>query len=326
VALDGLGRFTYDESAPEVQASTVFDIASLTKVVATTSIAMILHDRGHIDLDLPLGDILPGFVIGKKPGSHKESVTLRMLLAHSSGLPAYERMFETAPTAYELLRACLVLPLESEPMERSVYSDIGFILLGKALEILSGELLQDFCWRNIFQPLGIRNTGFCPPKGVRHLIPPTENDTSFRHRIVQGEVNDENCVILGGCAGHAGLFSSVPDLLTFAAAILSPKAEPCIFNSETVSLFTTKRVFPAGTSRALGWDTPSEPSSSGRHFGPRSVGHLGYTGTSIWIDPDRCLAVVLLTNRTWPDRSSQAIKQVRPAFHDAIVAGLMETS
>lgn len=326
VALDGLGRFTYDDSAAEVRASTVFDIASLTKVVATTSAAMILHDRGILDLDLPLGEILPGFVIGRRPGSHKESVTLRMLLAHSSGLPAYERMFETAPTPYELLRACLLLPLESEPMERSAYSDIGFILLGKALEVLSGEPLNDFCWREIFQPLGIRDTGFCPPKAARSLIPPTEDDISFRHRIIQGEVNDENCFILGGCAGHAGLFSSVPDLLTFAAAILSPKEDPGIFHPETVSLFTTKRVFPARTSRALGWDTPSEPSSSGEHFGPRSVGHLGYTGTSIWIDPDRRLAVVLLTNRTWPDRSNQAIKQVRPAFHNAIVASLMETS
>ena len=164
---------------------------------------------------------------------------------------------------------------------------------------------------------------FRPARNLRPLIPPTEIDSTFRRRTVQGEVNDENCSVLGGCAGHAGLFSSVPNLLAFARAILEPNGSGSIFRAETVSLFNTKRVSPAGTTRALGWDTPSDPSSSGRYFGPRSVGHLGFTGTSMWIDPDRKLAVVLLTNRTWPDRSSQAIKQVRPAFHDAIVKTLI---
>jgi len=322
VALDAVGRFTYDESSPEVTPATVFDIASLTKVVATTSAAMILHDRGILDLDMPLGDVLPGFVIGKQPGSPKQLVTLRMLLAHSSGLPAYERFFETAKTPNELLRACLTTPLEAAPMERSIYSDIGFLLLGKALELIARESLPVFCQREVFGPLGLVSTCFNTPRDSWRLIPPTEEDTHFRHRVIQGEVNDENCAVMGGSAGHAGLFSSVPDLLIFARSILTPQKEPSIFRPETVSLFSTKRVFPTGSSRALGWDTPSEPSSSGRSFGPRSIGHLGFTGTSLWIDPDRELAVVLLTNRTWPDRSSQAIRQVRPAFHDAIVAAL----
>ena len=140
VALDAVGRFTYEDSSPQVTASTVFDIASLTKVVATTSAAMILHDRGILDLDMPLGDVLPGFVIGKQPGSPKQLVTLRMLLAHSSGLPAYERFFETAKTPNELLRACLMTPLEAAPMERALYSDIGFLLLGKALRARLGRI------------------------------------------------------------------------------------------------------------------------------------------------------------------------------------------
>ncbi len=325
VAMDAVGRCTYEEESPEVTPATIFDIASLTKVVATTSAAIILYDRGILDLDLPLGEVLPGFVIGKEPGSPKQLVTLRMLLAHSSGLPAYERLFEAATTPYELLRACLMMPLEAAPMERVLYSDIGFLLLGKALEVLCGESLDAFCGREVFTPLGLEGTRFCPPKEWRPAVAPTENDTTFRHRIIQGEVNDENCSVLGGCAGHAGLFSSVPDLLSYAKAILSPKTEPSIFRPNTVSLFTTKRVFPKGTSRALGWDTPAEPRSSGRHFGPRSIGHLGFTGTSMWIDYDRELAIVLLTNRTWPDRSSQSIKQVRPAFHDAVVAGLPES-
>jgi CubicO group peptidase (beta-lactamase class C family) len=323
VALDAVGRFTYEETSPQVTPATVYDVASLTKVVATVSTAMILHDRGILNLDMPLGDVLPGFVIGKQPGSPKQLVTLRMLLAHSSGLPAYERLFEFAKTPYEVLRACLLMPLEAAPMERALYSDIGFLLLGKALEVISGESLPAFCLREIFTPLGLSCTRYCVSRDRRTSIPPTEIDNAFRHRLIQGEVNDENCSVLGGSAGHAGLFSNVPDLLAFCRAILSPQKEPSIFHPQTVSVFSTRRVFPTGSSWALGWDTPSEPSSSGKFFGPRSIGHLGFTGTSLWIDPDRELAVVLLTNRTWPDRSNQAIKQVRPAFHDAIANALM---
>jgi serine-type D-Ala-D-Ala carboxypeptidase len=322
VVLDAAGAFTYEEGATPVTPNTVFDLASLTKVVATTSAAMILHDRGVFDLDMPLGEVLPGFVIGKAPGSKKQLVTMRMLLAHSSGLPAYARLFETAKTPTDLLRAALLMPLESAPMERAVYSDIGYILLGKVIEVLVGESLDEFCRREVITPLGLSSTMFRPARSLRALIPPTEIDTTFRLRTIQGEANDENCSVLGGCSGHAGLFSSVLDLLGFAQAILEPDGSGSIFRSETVSLFNSKRISPAGTTRALGWDTPSDPSSSGRYFGPRSIGHLGFTGTSMWIDPDRRLAVVLLTNRTWPDRSSQAIKQVRPAFHDAIVETL----
>lgn len=327
-AVDAVGRFTFDEEAPAVRPETVFDIASLTKVVATTSAAMLLHERGLLDLDLPLGEVLPGFVIGRPSDSPKHLVTLRMLLAHSSGLPAYIRFFESAQTPFALLRASLQLPLEAVPMQRAAYSDVGFLLLGKALEVLAGESLGAFCWREVFTPLGLSATRFCPPREWRTLIPPTENDASFRRRIIQGEVQDENCFVLGGCSGHAGLFSNVPDLLRFSQAILQPQAvlqpesAPALFQPETLALFTARQSEPVGTSRALGWDTPSEPSSSGRYFGPRSVGHLGYSGTSLWIDLDRQIAVALLTNRTWPDRSNEAIKQVRPAFHDAILRAL----
>ena len=325
VALDAVGRFTYEGDSSTVTPETIFDLASVTKVLATTSVAMLLYDRGILDLETPLGEILPGFVIGRAPGSGKERVTLRMLLAHSSGLPAYARLFEEHTASNQLLRACLQMPLEAAPGTRADYSDIGFILLGKALEVLAGDYLSRFCPREIFAPLELTSTYFCPPTSMRQQIPPTVNDTTFRKRIIQGEVHDEHAFVLGGCAGHAGLFSNALDVLRFAACILAEGRSSNgtqLFNPATVRLFATRQSEPPGTSRALGWDTPTAPSSSGKYFSPSSIGHLGYTGTSLWIDPERELAVVLLTNRTWPDRENKAIQIVRPAFHDAVFVGL----
>jgi CubicO group peptidase (beta-lactamase class C family) len=336
VALDAVGRFTYDPAAPEVTPGTVFDLASITKVMATTAMAMLLYDRGRtggtgsggrgvLDLDARLGDILPGFVIGMEPGSHKERVTLRMLLAHSSGLPGYGRLFEDHRAPETLLRAALHIPLEAAPGTRAEYSDIGFILLGKALEVLSGDLAERFFWREIVAPLGLESARFCPPQDWQRHIPPTEDDRVYRRRVIQGEVQDENCHALGGVAGHAGLFSNALDVLRFAACILADgrtQSGQQLFQRETVKLFATRQTEPPGTSRALGWDTPSEPSSSGNYLSERSIGHLGYAGTSLWIDPERKLAVVLLTNRTWPDRASKEIQAVRPAFHDAVISEL----
>lgn len=325
VALGAVGRFTYDDDAPAVEPGTVFDLASVTKVVAATAAAMVLHARGRFDLDARLGDILPGFVIGMEHGSGKERVTLRMLLAHSSGLPGYVKFFETCSTPDTLLRAALQLPLEARPGTRTEYSDPGYILLGKVIEVLAGEPLDAFCQREIFTPLGLASTRFHPPAESRSAIAPTERDTTFRHRVIQGEVQDENAFVLGGVAGHAGVFSNVSDLLRFAQCVLDRgriDAGRPLFSPATLDLFATPQITPDGKRRALGWDVPTPPSSSGQHFGPRSIGHLGYAGTSLWIDPDQALAVALLTNRTWPDRSSEAIRQVRPPFHDAVVASL----
>ena len=324
-ALDATGRFTYEADAPVVQPQTIFDLASVTKVVATTSAAMLLVDRGILDLDSRVGDILPGFVIGMEPGSGKQKVTFRMLLAHNSGLPAYATLFREHSAPGALLRAILRLPLEAKPGVRTEYSDFGFILLGKAIEILSREPLDIFCAGEIFAPLRLETTRFCPPQKTRPEIPPTEDDSTFRHRIIQGEVQDENCFVLGGVAGHAGVFSNVEDLLRFAGCILAQGRTPegkALFQPSTVELFATRENTADGKSRALGWDVPTEGSSSGRYFGPRSIGHLGYSGCSLWIDPDQELAIALLTNRTWPDRSNNAIRQLRPAFHDAVVESL----
>jgi CubicO group peptidase (beta-lactamase class C family) len=313
-----VGQFTFEEESPAVKPETVFDVASLTKVVATTAATMLLTQRGALDLETPLGDLLPGFVVGRDPAQGARRVNLRHLLAHSSGLPGYVEMFRIAQSPAALYRACLDLPIQAEPGTRAEYSDPGFILLGKALEQATGQDLATWCDREIFSPLGMKATGFVPAPGLRHAIPPTEEDTTFRHGRIQGEVQDENAWVLRGVAGHAGLFSNVMDLLRFAEEILkagSGKAK--LFEAEIVTRFA-QRHGPEGSSRALGWDTPSQPSSSGHLFSTNSIGHLGYSGCSLWIDLQDKAAVVLLTNRTWPDRASQLIKQVRPAFHDAI--------
>jgi len=317
VALKAFGRFTYEEESPIVTPETVFDLASVSKVLATTSMAMILYERGLLDLDAPVTGIVPEFA---GEDARRREVTFRMLLAHSSGLPAYEKLFLRAPTSEELVREALRVPLKTSPGTHAEYSDIGFIVLGLALERVTEEALDVFCQREVFGPLGMLQTTFNPPPAWKQRIPPTADDKTFRKRIIQGEAQDENASIMGGVAGPAGAFSTASDVAAFAHAMLSGGAP--IVRPETLAVFTRRESSPAGTSRALGWDTPSKPSQSGKYFSPSSFGHLGYTGTSLWIDPERQLSVTLLTNRTWPDCSSQAIKEVRPRFHDAVAEAL----
>jgi serine-type D-Ala-D-Ala carboxypeptidase len=335
----------------------LFDVASVTKAVATTTMAMILYERGLLELEAPIIGIVPEFVVDTcgELDPRRRDVTLRMLLAHSSGLPAYEKLFLQAHSREDLLRAAFTTSLSKVPGTHAEYSDIGFILLGAALERIAGEAIDVFCQREIFGPLAMTSTAFNPTKESRAKIPPTADErpdpaqeqecgagaparekpapkqtlsvsetarSTFRKRIIQGEVQDENASVLGGVAGHAGLFSSAEDLARFANIMLL-KGTPML-RPETLALFTRRESAPQDTSRALGWDTPSTPSQSGKYFGPRSFGHLGYTGTSLWIDPDRQLSITLLTNRTWPDCSNQAIRQIRPRFHDAIIERLNE--
>jgi serine-type D-Ala-D-Ala carboxypeptidase len=348
VALKSFGKFVYEddlEGAPplsrfvqqgggfdsQVRPDTLFDLASVTKVIATTTMAMILYERGLLELEAPVSGTIPEFLTDDE---RRHAVTFRMLLAHSSGLPAYEKLFLKARSRDELLQAAFTTPLAADPGTRAEYSDIGFIVLGVALERIAGESLDGFCQREIFGPLGMAKTTFNPPQQLREKIPPTADErggrnsatahSTFRNRIVQGEVQDENACVLGGAAAHAGLFSTAEDVARFAQMMLAG-GNP-ILRHETVALFTRREASPSGTSHALGWDTPSAPSQSGKYFGPRSFGHLGYTGTSLWIDPDRQLSITLLTNRTWPDCSNQAIKQVRPRIHDAIVEGINSSS
>ncbi len=326
-ALKTLGHFTYEADSPAAAASTLFDLASVTKVVVTTTMAMILYERGLLELDAPIIGTVPEFLSDSSGGDlRRRDVTFRMLLAHSSGLPAYEKLFLRARSRDELLRAALAKPLTTDPGSHAEYSDIGFIILGMGLERIAEESIDEFCQREIFGPLAMTHTTFDTPAAMHDQIPPTADDRTFRHRIIQGEVQDENAFVLGGIAGHAGLFSTAEDVARFAHAMLQcgagTPAREAILRPETIALFTRRESVPAGTSRALGWDTPSTPSQSGMFFGPHSYGHLGYTGTSLWIDPDRQLSITLLTNRTWPDCANQAIKQVRPKFHDAVIEAL----
>jgi CubicO group peptidase (beta-lactamase class C family) len=335
--IDALGRFTYDPASPLVTAETVYDVASITKVVATTAAAMLLVQREEIDLETPLGELLPGFVAGRASGDPARRVTLRHLLAHNSGLPGYVELFREATTPAALVQACLELPLEAEPGARAEYSDPGFILLGKALEVRMREPLDSWVRREVFDALGMDATGFCPALAQRKSIPPTEEDTWFRHRLIQGEVQDENASVLEGVAGHAGLFSNIADLSRFAGSIFNtnagartgsnagnvPGRSHPLFDPKVLNQFAQRQP-PAGSDRALGWDTPSANSSAGRHFSAHSIGHLGFSGCSLWIDLEAGVAIALLTNRTWPDRKNQMIREVRPAFHDAVREALQK--
>jgi CubicO group peptidase (beta-lactamase class C family) len=335
VALKAFGHFTYGHASPgapsfsrplreggdfAVTPATLFDLASVSKVIATTTMTMLLYERGLLDLEAPVVAVIPELISASpeaKQDSRRREITLHMLLAHSSGLPAYEKLFLKAGTRDELLHAAFRTPLTADPGSRAEYSDIGFIILGTALERLSGESLDRFCQREVFGALGMSSTAFNPLPEIRARIAPTVDDRDFRHRIIQGEVHDENASVLGGVAGHAGVFSTAEDVAKFAHAMLNGGYP--ILHRETVSLFTRREGPPKGTSRALGWDTPSRPSQSGKYFSGNSFGHLGYTGSSLWIDRERQISVTLLTNRTWPDCSSQAIKNVRPKFHDAVI-------
>ena len=315
------GAFTYESDSPEVSPETVFDLASVTKVVATTAMAMILYDRGKLDLNQKVIGVVPEFASGAD-ARRRGQITIRMLLAHSSGLPAYARIFEKAHNREALLEAIYTMPLETDPDTRAEYSDIGFILLGEALSRITGEPLNEFCRREVFSKLEMNNTIYLPPANWKSRIPPTVNDQKFRHRVIQGEVNDENASVLGGVSAHAGVFSNVKDVSKFALCIL--EYGPQLFRPETIKLFATRQTIPAGTTRALGWDTPSAPSQSGQYFSQTSCGHLGYTGASLWIDLERQISITLLTNRTWPNADTQAIKQLRPKFHDGIMEELLK--
>ncbi len=317
IVLKAFGRFTYEESSPVATTETIFDLASVSKVVATTTVAMILYERGLLDLDAPIIDALPEF---RTSDRRRNAVTFRHLLAHSSGLPAYERLFLRANNRDELLREAFSVPLQHDPGTHAEYSDLGFILLGVALERIAQEPLDRFCQREIFGQLGMSHTAYNPPPSWKSQIAPTAEDKTLRHRVVQGEVNDENAFVMGGVAPHAGVFSTASDVATFANVILNGGSP--IVRPETVSLFTRRETSPSGTSRALGWDTPSAPSQSGKYFSTHSFGHLGYTGTSLWVDAERQISITLLTNRTWPDSSNKAITEIRPKFHDAVMEAL----
>jgi serine-type D-Ala-D-Ala carboxypeptidase len=312
------GRLTYDADAPAVTAETLYDLASLTKVIATTTMAMILVDEGRLDLDRPVQEFLPGF-----QGPGKETVTVRHLLTHSSGLDAVAPLYKEVQGRAAFIERIEAMDLGYPPGSRSTYSDLGIILLGEILERAAGQPLEAFVRERVLGPLGMLNTMFRPPPELWPRIAPTEFDP-WRGRLVQGEVHDENAFAMGGVAPHAGLFGTAADLARLAQMLLNGGVLDGrrIVSRETIELFTRRAGIP-GSDRALGWDTKSaEGSSAGTLFSPRSFGHTGFTGTSIWIDPERRLYVILLTNRVHPTRENNLIREARPAVADAVVRAL----
>ena len=309
----GSGHLDWGPS-PLADEQTIWDLASLTKVIGTTTAIMQLVERGRVRLDAPVRRYLPRFV-----GAGKNRVTVRHLLTHSSGLPSGRPLYREATSPSAALELVYATPLQAVPGARTVYSDLGAILLGRIVERASGERLDRYLARHVFTPLGMRSTMFRPPDSLRYRTAPTEFD-AWRQRHLRGEVHDENAVALGGIAGHAGLFSTARDLSRFATMYLQggTLGGVRVLRPATIRQFT--RVQDAAfSSRALGWDTPTGASSAGHLMSRRAFGHTGFTGTSIWIDPANDVFVLLLTNRVNPTRENHRISGVRVALADAVL-------
>ncbi len=306
------GRLTYLPDAPHAIDRTIFDLASLTKVIATTSLAMRTVDAGRLTLDAMVAEYLSGW-----RGQDREAVTIRDLLEHASGLTAYLPFFRDHHGREEFERAICTLPLEYSPRTRSIYSDLGFMLLGFILEDLNGRALA-VQFEDMARDIGADDLRFNPPREWRDRTAPTELDL-WRGRLLQGEVHDENAWVLGGAAGHTGLFGSAIAVGAFARAMLaSLYGSPVLADPSTVAAFMVRSDVP-GSCRVLGWERASPPASCGMRMSSSAIGHTGFTGTSLWIDPEQDLYVVLLTNRVHPVRDNNAIRTVRPRLHDALV-------
>lgn len=340
VRLKGYGTLDWDESSAKVGVNSIYDLASLTKVIGTTTAAMVLIDEGRLSLNDLVLKHLPWWA---EQGSSKAKVTIGQLLLHRAGLPPFRRFYHEMEGEAAYKDAISALELDYEPGSATVYSDIGLMALAFVVEELSGRPFEDFLRQNIWDKLGMNDTGFNPSEDLRGRIAPTEIDTVFRHVHVHGEVHDENAYALGGVAGHAGLFSTISDLSLFGQMLLNggllhgclsvdgTDGEICvpdmdesvrIVSERSADLFT--RRFDDSASRALGWDTPSGRSSAGNYFTSEAFGHTGYTGTSIWLDPGLDLFVVLLTNRVNPTRDNQKHVALRRSVHDLAALAIQD--
>ena len=338
VHLRGYGRIDVPADAPPVTDSTMFDMASLTKVVATTTAAMILEDEGKLDLNATVHSYLP-----ELDDTAKSRITVRMILTHSGGFEAFATLWRDFKGRAEYLKQINARPLAYTPGDSTIYSDWDFILTGLIIERITGMTLDQFLATRVWQPLGMRDTGFNPlARGVPlpadsacaaafraddpmlARIAATEIDTAYRHIHVHGIVHDENACALGGVAGHAGLFSSARDVAVFCQMLLNGGQYNGVrlIQPTTVARWTARQT--PNSSRALGWDTPSEHSSAGVYFSPRSFGHTGFTGTSIWVDPERGVFVVLLTNRVNPTRANLRHEALRRDIANAVQRAIVD--
>ncbi len=311
------GRLTYDAEAPATADDTFFDLASLTKVLATAPLVMRAVDQGQLRLGDPVRGYLPHW-----RGTDRDDVTIRDLLAHSSGLTAYLPFFRDYSGRAEFERAICALPLEYAPRTRSIYSDLGFMLLGFILEDLFGRSLAS-SFDELARAIATGPIGFNPPAALRPRTAPTEVDP-WRGRLLAGEVHDENCWALGGAAGHAGLFGTAAAVGTFARTVLDTfRRDTALARRTTMELFARRTIDVPDSSRALGWDTMLPTSSCGTKLSARAIGHTGFTGTSLWIDPEQDLYIVLLTNRVHPTRENNRLKELRGKIHDAVLSGIL---
>ena len=341
----GTGRIG-DLDAGRPGATTMYDLASVTKVVGLTTGLMLAVSEGKIDLDAPVQRYVPAFA-----GTEKEKITVRMLLAHAGGLPAWRPLFREVSSRQDAFALADTTPLENPPGSQDVYSDLGAIVLTQVLETVYHQRIDSLLEQRIFGPLGLTSLRYLPPSDWLSRIAPTEMDP-WRGRVLRGEVHDENAAVMDGVSGHAGLFGSVEDLLGFAEWMLAqadgrsagqavsgseftstslasdrPTDRPSTFPTfprSVVQTFTSRQNLVPGSSRALGWDTPDSGSSSGSLLSPHSIGHTGFTGTSIWIDFDRRVAIVLLSNRVHPTRNNPRWNPVRAQIADLVMTTLFE--
>ena len=312
VHLKGYGRLDTAVASARVDVNTIYDMASLTKVIATATTAMVLEEQGQLDLDRTIASYLPGF-----NAPDKAPITIRMAMTHRGGLEAFAPLFRTFRGREQYLQQINERPLKATPGTTTIYSDWEMILTQLVLETVTGVPLDRLADEKVFRPLGMTSTRFNPDSSLKPRIAPTEIDTT-RGGLVWGRVHDENADAMGGVAGHAGLFSTAGDVAIFAQMLLNGGEYNGvrIVSPTTVARWTAPQA--RGSSRALGWDTPSGASSAGHFFSPRSFGHTGFTGTSIWIDPTRDLFVILLTNHVNPTRGNTRVFPLRRAVADAV--------
>ncbi len=328
------GETILHEAYGNATLDTVFDVASLTKPISTTTLLMQLTADDKIRFDDCLQTSMP-----QCQCDTKKTMTVKHLLSHSSGLPSWQPYYQTVPTddigtpsgKLQIIDACCREPLVYETGQQSIYSDIGFILLGEMIEKITKKTLDKLFTERVALPLGLENTFFVPlnlrtyaPTHSRTSFAPTE-DCPWRHKVIQGQVHDQNCYAMGGVAGHAGLFSTTTDINKFITELVRCyKGGNTFLSQEVVQRFLPFHQTLFNSTWLLGWDTPAHINSqAGAHFSKKSIGHLGYTGCSMWIDLEKDFWIVLLTNRVHPTTTNEKIKSFRPYLHNLIFESLI---
>ncbi len=333
---EAFGRASETPVAQTMSADTIFDLASLTKPLITAALALSFVAERRLSIDDLVGKYVPTWRNGAPARA-----TIRHLLTHTSGLPDWRPFYRELPPESiatpegkrRIIDAVERTPVVSDPGAESRYSDLGFILLGSILERVADRPLDESARERIFAPLGLDSVGFLPVNrtgsnawAAKRMVAATER-CPWRGRVLRGEVHDENAYAMGGVSGHAGLFGDAMGVLTLVRAWRDAAlGRSTRWPADLTARFLTRQTDVGNGSWTLGWTVPTPPSTSGQFFSPRSYGHLGFTGTSVWTDPDRELTVILLTNRVHPTRENQGIAAFRPAIHDAIYRELFAAS